>query len=73
MCTFFTDNDPSGDIEITEDNIDVEWFEIDELLKREDVTFYHKVIYSKLLVEKKHFNITLKFEGESPIPKLYNE
>ncbi len=73
VCTFFTDNDPSGDIEITEDNIDVEWFEIDELLKCEDVTFYHKVIYSKLLVEKKHFNITLKFEGESPIPKLYNE
>lgn len=71
VCTFFIDTNPSGDIEITEENIDVEWFDIDDLMQRDDITFYHKEIYSKLLIEKDFFNITLRFEGESPVPKLY--
>lgn len=70
ICTFFADYNPVGEIDITEDNLEVEWIDIEDILTRDDVTFYHKYIYKKILSENKFFNITLRFTNNNPVPKL---
>lgn len=70
ICTFFVDYNPVGEICITEENIEVEWIDIDEIISHDDITFYHEYIYKKILIENEFFNITLKFTGNNPVPEL---
>jgi len=70
ICTFFADYDPIGEIQITEEHLEVKWIAIEEILNSDDVTFYHDYIYRKMLIEKEFFNIVLKFKGINPVPEL---
>lgn len=70
VCTFFSSEDVSGDIMISEEHIEVEWKSRQELLSGRQVTFYHEYIYRKILVEHKFFNIVLRFTGNNPVPEL---
>lgn len=70
ICTFFLDHEPRGEICVTEENLEVEWIEIKEILIGADVTFYHHYIYKKMLVDKAFFNITLRFTNNNPLPEL---
>ena len=70
IFSFFIDENPEGKIEITEENIDVEWIEIDEIIDREDVTFYHQYIYKKMLIDQDFFNIIIQFSNIEREPQL---
>ena len=70
ICTFFVDHEPIGEIDITEENIEVEWIDINDIMESDEVTFYHEYVYRRMLIENQFFNIVLKFNGNNPIPKL---